>query len=85
MSQITIRLPDGLRRALEERALRMGRRPSEIVRMALGEYLRVEPARKPAALVEDLIGSLASGVADLAERHREYLLESLRRGRRAAP
>jgi len=79
MSQITVRMPESLRRALNERARQMQRRPSEIVRMALGEYLRLDvKGKRPAARVRGLIGSLASDVADLAERHRDYILESLR-------
>jgi hypothetical protein len=51
--------------------------------MALEAFLQVEaPAeQKPAERVKGLIGSLASGVPDLAERHREYIIESLRRVR----
>lgn len=80
MSQITVRIPDGLRRALEKRAQRTQRKPSDIVRIALSEYLQVGPSRakRPADRVRGLIGSLASGIPDLAERHREYVLESLR-------
>jgi len=82
-SQITVRLPDGLRKALEETARRTQRKTSEIVRMALCEYLRVgsRSGKRPAARVRRLVGSQASGISDLAERHREYVLESLRRGR----
>lgn len=36
---------------------------------------------KRAARVEDLIGSLSSGIPDLAERHREHILASLKHGR----
>ena len=79
MSQITVRIPDRLRKALDEKARQMQRRPSEIVRMALGEYLRLDvKGKRPSARVRGLIGSLASDVADLAERHRDYILESLR-------
>lgn len=34
-----------------------------------------------AVKVGDLIGSLDSGIPDLAARHREYILKKLRRGR----
>jgi hypothetical protein len=37
--------------------------------------------RRPAERVEHLIGSLSSGVPDLAERHREYVLASLKHAR----
>jgi len=80
MSQITVRIPDGLRRALEKRAQRTRRKPSDIVRIALCEYLQVgsSRAKRPADRVRGLLGSLASGIPDLAERHREHVLESLR-------
>jgi hypothetical protein len=79
MGQITVRLPDSLRRELDDRARRMEVRPSDVVRIALSAYLRVGlKGRRPAARVRGLIGSLASDVADLAERHRDYILESLR-------
>ena len=84
-SQLTVRLPDELDRALRIAAKRMQRKSSDIVRMALREYL-VTPAGKrerPVDRVRGLIGSLESGVADLAEKHRAYILDSLkaRRGR----
>jgi hypothetical protein len=36
---------------------------------------------KRAERVEHLIGSLSSGIPDLAERHREYVLASLKHAR----
>jgi len=81
--QITVRLPTPLRRTLLRTSRRLGRRPSEVVRIALEAYLRgAQPSgRKPADHVEHLIGSLASGVPDLAERHREYVLAALKHAR----
>ena len=79
MRRITVRLPQRLRQALDERARWVQRRPSEIVRMALDEYLRVGVSKgRPATRVRGLIGSLSSGAANLAERHRENVLKSLR-------
>jgi hypothetical protein len=51
--------------------------------MALEAYLEAAPRSEPtaAARVEHLIGSLASGIPDLAERHRDYVLAELKRGR----
>jgi hypothetical protein len=82
-AQLTVRLPEDLSRALTAAARRMQRRPSEIVRMALREFLGEAPVAgtRPADRVRSLIGSLESGVPDLAERHRAYILESIRRGR----
>ena len=81
--QITVRLPGPLGRTLRRTSRRLGRRPSDVVRMALEAFLQRSPPAggKPAARVEHLIGSLASGVPDLAERHREYLLAALKHAR----
>jgi hypothetical protein len=51
--------------------------------MALREFLGVEPAerRRHAERVRGLLGSLESGIPDLAEHQREYILESLKRAR----
>ena len=81
--QLTIRLPRELSKALREKAVRMQRKPSEVVRMAVSEFLQIseQSGERPAERVKDLIGSLRSGVPDLATRHREYVVKKLRRGR----
>jgi len=81
--QLTVRLPEDLSQALKAASRRLQRKHSEIVRLALREYLGVSPRARihPADRVRSLIGSLESGVPDLAEKHRSYILESLRRGR----
>lgn len=82
-AQLTVRLPAELSRALERAARRLQRKQSDIVRLALREFLGVASgtAARPADRVRGLIGSLESGVPDLADRHRAHILESLRRGR----
>jgi hypothetical protein len=82
-SQLTVRLPPDLSRLLSSAARRSQRKPSEIVRLALRKYLDPAPDRPGWAYdrVADLIGSINSGPSDLAERHSEYVLESLKRGR----
>ena len=82
--QVTIRLPEELSQALKAAARRMQRKSSEIVRLALREYLGPSSSAsgtRAADRVRGLIGSLDSGVPDLAEKHRTYIIESLRRGR----
>lgn len=81
--QVTIRLPRELSKALKEKAARMQRKPSEVVRMAVAEFLEITDRveEHPAKRVQHLIGSLKSGVPDLAVRHREYILKKLRDGR----
>ena len=81
--QITVRLPTRLGRTLRRTSRRLGRRPSDVVRLALEVFLQGAPSTdsKPANRVEHLIGSLSSGVPDLAERHREYVLAALKHAR----
>lgn len=80
--QLTVRLPADLLEALDVAARKAERKRSDIVRIALREFLEVSPSpeQPPSRRVRGLIGSLQSGVPDLAERHREYLLETLQRG-----
>jgi hypothetical protein len=81
--QITVRLPTRLGRTLRRTSRRLGRRPSHVVRMALEAFLQGAPSADGtrAERVEHLIGSLSSGIPDLAERHREYVLASLKHAR----
>ncbi len=81
--QLTIRLPEELNQALEAASVRMRRRRSEIVRLALSQFLSLElrAEETPGARVRHLIGSLETGIPDLAENHRSYVLESLKHGR----
>jgi hypothetical protein len=79
MSQLTVRLPDEMSRALSAAATRMQRKRAEIVRMALRRFLGLNGGERPAARVTSLLGSIESEVPDLAEHHRKYVLESLSR------
>jgi Arc/MetJ-type ribon-helix-helix transcriptional regulator len=82
-TQVTVRLPDDLGRALKAATRRLQRRNSDIVRMALREFLQspADSAARSIERVRSLIGSLESGSPDLAARHREYILKSLTRDR----
>lgn len=82
-NQMTVRLPAELDRALRTAARRMQRKPSDVVRIALREFLGAgsDAKSRPVDRVRSLVGSLQSGVPDLADRHRERILDSLRRGR----
>jgi metal-responsive CopG/Arc/MetJ family transcriptional regulator len=81
--QLTVRLPADLSRALRRASRRLQRKNSDIVRLALQAFLEADEGleSKPADRVRGLIGSLDSGVSDLATRHREYIIESIKRGR----
>ena len=82
-SQITLRLSKSLAADLDRTAKRMRRKRSEILRLALEQYLAGETVatEKPFDRMAGLIGSIESGVADLGEHHREYLLKRLRHAR----
>ena len=81
--QLTIRLPEDMNRALEAASTRMRRKRSEIVRLALSHFLNLAPSedKTPETRVRHLLGSLESGIPDLAENHRPYVLESLKHER----
>ena len=79
--QLAIRLPADLAARLERSAKRLKRKRSEVVREALERYLDTQPEVRPIERVRDLLGSIESGIPDLGQRHREYLIHRLRRGR----
>jgi len=80
-TQLTVRLPADLSDALARATRKSGRRASDIVRAALRDYLHAQGSSglRPAERVKSLIGSLESGISDLAEEHRAYIIESLTR------
>lgn len=80
--QLTIRLPDDLSQALGAAAARLRRKRSDVVRLALYRFFNLaqEDEPRPADRVRHLLGALDTGIPDLAENHRAYILESLKRG-----
>ena len=80
--QITLRLSSDLEKRLARQARLMRRRRSEIVRLALEQYLDTQTSNvKPIDKVRDLIGTVPTGISDLGENHRKYLIERIHRGR----
>ena len=81
-TQLTVRIPQQLRVALDRASRAAGLRNSDVVRRALQNYLALpgDQDTRPAERVRDLIGSLDSGIPDLAEESRKYIIESLTRG-----
>lgn len=80
-SQLTLRLPADLAERLDDSARRLKRKRSDVVRQAIEQFLDTQPATRPIERVRDLLGSIDTGVPDLGERHREYLVRRLRSGR----
>jgi len=81
--QVTVRIPPDLLEKLDREAGVLRRKRSEVIRMAVERFLeepRPAVEGRPIDRVRDLLGSFESGVPDLGQRHREHLLERLRRG-----
>jgi Arc/MetJ-type ribon-helix-helix transcriptional regulator len=81
--QLTVRMPERLVQKLDREAVRHRRKRSEVIRLALERYFEDSAAQaeiRPVDRVRDLLGSFESGIPDLGQRHREHLLERLRRG-----
>lgn len=82
--QLTLRMPANLANKLDRVARRTRRRRSEVVRLALEQFLGETDTKmqhRPIDLVRDLLGSVESGIPDLGQHHRDYLLRRLRRAR----
>lgn len=82
--QVTIRIPEDLLERLDQEAAALGRKRSEVIRMAVERFLERRHERaggRPVDRVRHLLGSFESGIPDLGQRHREHLVERLRRGR----
>jgi metal-responsive CopG/Arc/MetJ family transcriptional regulator len=77
-------MPADLATKLDKVARHTRRKRSEIVRLAVEQFLsetETKVEHRPIELVRDLLGSMESGVPDLGQRHRDYLLKRLRRAR----
>jgi predicted DNA-binding protein len=81
-SQLTVRLSDDLDEGLSVLSKKLRLKRSDIVRMALERFLEefeVKEEEKPYEKVKNLIGSISSGISDLGEAHRKYLLKQFKR------
>ncbi len=72
-SQLSLRLPTALAEKLTQAAARMQRKRSEVVRLALEQFLETDLEVRPIERVRDLLGSVESGLPDLGSQHRDYL------------
>ncbi|UCD34858.1 MAG: hypothetical protein JSU90_11300 [Nitrospiraceae bacterium] len=81
-SQLTVRLSEDLETGITRAARKLRLRRSDIVRMALEKFL-IEFENtghiKPYDRVKSLLGSYASGIQDLGESHRNYLIQRFKR------
>jgi len=79
-SQLTVRLSDDLDKEVAALARKLRLKRSDIVRMALQKFLGEFQGEesKPYERVKTLIGTVSSGISDLGEAHRKYLLKRLK-------
>ena len=80
-SQLTVRLPETLDRKVTRYAKRLRLKRSDVVRLALEEFLSEfeDEDFRPYTRVKHLIGSFESGLADLGAEHRKHLLQRWKR------
>jgi predicted transcriptional regulator len=79
--QLTLRLSADLAERLDLAAKRLARKRSDVVRLALEQFLSAQVETRSIEQVRDLLGSIESGLPDLGQRHREYLVKRVRDGR----
>jgi predicted transcriptional regulator len=80
--QLTIRLNSKLEQGLEALSHRFHQKRSEVVRHALERFIAEEAIAEdpsPWQKVQQLAGSVETGVNDLGEAHREHLLARFKR------
>ena len=81
--QLTVRIPDDYTEKLDQLTKKMGLKRSDIIRLALKQFFEEgyeKDNRTPSQKVSHLLGIVESGIKDLGQRHREYLIQKIRRG-----
>lgn len=80
MKRLSLRIPADLAKRLNRAAKRLHCTRSELVRLALEQFLNQTPSSslRPIDRVRDLLGQIDSGIPDLGSRHRDYLMKRLR-------
>ena len=82
--QLTIRMPDRYFSKIEHIAGKMGLKKSDITRMAIKKFIEEygdDNETKPFGKVQHLLGIVESGVSDLGQHHRKYLVEKIKSDR----
>ncbi len=81
--QLTVRIPDDYTEKLDKVTKKMGLKRSDIIRLALKQFFEESSEkdnRTPFQKVSHFLGIVESGIGDLGQRHREYLIQKMRRG-----
>ena len=80
MQQLTIRMPEEFFSKIDQIAKSSGLKKSDITRMAIRKFLEEYSSEEEADLyskAKRLIGVVESGISDLGQNHREYLLKKI--------
>jgi len=81
--QLTVRMPDNYTEKLDTLSKKMGLKRSDIVRLALKQFLEADSEKNPQSpfqKVRHLLGRTESGLKDLGQSHRRYLIQKIRKG-----
>ncbi|MFC1857665.1 hypothetical protein ACFL9U_06495 [Thermodesulfobacteriota bacterium] len=80
--QFTVRLPDEYSGKIALLSKKLGLKQSDIARMALKQFVEENLDKNrssPFQKLKHLIGSAESGIQDLGQRHREHIIEKLKK------
>ncbi len=83
--QLTIRIPDKYKKEIELLSENLGLKKSDIARLALRKFIDEKLTKEhepPYNKVKHLIGKAKSGINDLGQNHRKYIIEKLNMGNR---
>ena len=81
MQQLTIRMPEEYFAKIEQIANASGLKKSDITRMAIRKFLEEyssEEEQNFYSKAKRLIGVVESGVSDLGQNHRKYLIKKIK-------
>ncbi len=81
--QLTVRISEEYTKKLNSLSKNMGLKRSDVVRLALKRFLDENNElndQLPFEKVRSMLGIAESGIKDLGQRHRHYLIQKIRRG-----
>ena len=81
--QLTVRMPDEYTKKLNVLSKKMGLKRSDVVRLALQRFFDENSEgidQSPFEKVKSMLGVAESGIKDLGQRHRHYLIQKMRGG-----
>jgi antitoxin component of RelBE/YafQ-DinJ toxin-antitoxin module len=81
--QLTVRIPDEYTKKLKSLSKNMGLKRSDLVRLALKRFLDENSEwtdQLPFEKVRGSLGVAESGIRDLGQHHRHYLIQKIKRG-----